>query len=129
MKLSAVTDGLLCTDPPSLLAGRCSACGALRFPVRSTCASCQHDQLEPVPLSRTGVVYTFTIVRASPPGYAGTVPYALGVVELPEGIRVTSTLTCRDLDRIDIGSRCAFELLELPGPEGERLLSYAYRVS
>ncbi len=124
-----VADGLFAVDPPALLAGRCVACGALRFPLRSACATCQRTELEPVALSRDGTVYTYTIMRASPPGYSGPVPYAVGVVELPEGLRVTSTLTCEDLMRIEIGRPCTFELLELPGADGEILLSYAFRVS
>lgn len=120
-----VHQGLFTVEPPALTGGRCERCGALMFPARMLCPECQGDAIAAVPLSTTGVVYTFTIVRMMPPGYLGEVPYAYGVVELPEGLRVTTTLTADSLEMIVIGAPCAFELIEL----GEaRRLSFAYRV-
>lgn len=108
----------------ALTGGRCASCGTLRFPIREVCPSCQHDVVEPAALSTTGTIYTFTVVRAAPPGYAGETPYAYGVVELPEGLRVTTTITTDDLDAIAIGDRVTFELIAV----GD-VTSYAYRVS
>ena len=123
-----VTDGLFSTDPPALTGGRCSSCGALTFPHRAWCPECQSTATEDIALSTTGAVYTFTIVHMTPPGYVGEAPYAYGVVELPEGLRVTTTLLADDLEAIAVGARCAFELLEL-GADEDRVLSFAYRVS
>ncbi len=78
-------------------------------------------------MSRTGIVYTFAIVRMAPPGYLGEAPYAYGIVELPEGLRVTTTLLADDLEEISIGDRCEFALMEL-GTGEDRVLSYAYRI-
>jgi uncharacterized OB-fold protein len=118
----AVREGLFTDD--ALTGGRCAACGTLRFPIREVCPSCQHDVVEPVALSTTGTIYTFTVVRAAPPGYQGETPYAYGVVELPEGLRVTTTITADDLDAIAIGDHVAFELIAV----GD-VTSYAYRLT
>ena len=118
-----VFEGLFTAE--ALRGSRCTTCGALRFPYRDLCAACQSEAVEAVALSTEGTVHTFTIVRAAPPGYLGEFPYAFGVVELPEGLRVTTTLTADDLDAIAIGDACSFETIELPGP----LLSFAYRVA
>jgi uncharacterized protein len=126
-ELRPVAVGLFSTSPPQLIGGRCRHCGALQFPRRELCPECQRDEVEPVALSQTGTVYTFTIVRMVPPGYLGEAPYAYGVVELPEGLRVTTTLLADDLEHIAIGDRCDFTLLEL-GPREDRVLSYAYRI-
>jgi uncharacterized OB-fold protein len=67
-------------------------------------------------------------VRAAPPDYLGEVPYALGVVDLPDGLRVTSTLVADDMDRIRIGDQVVLELIELGSGE-TRVLSYAFRAS
>ena len=124
-----VREGLFRIDPPALTGGRCTACGSLSFPQRAWCPDCQSTAIEDVALSTTGVVYTFTVVHMVPPGYLGEAPYAYGVVELPEGLRVTSTLLADDLER-DRRSEppCSFELLELGAGE-DRALSFAYRVS
>ena len=57
------------------------------------CPECGAEGIMPVPLSHSGSIYTFTIVRMPPPGYVGETPYAVGLVELPEGLRVASTIT------------------------------------
>lgn len=117
----AVREGLFTES--ALIGGRCASCGTLRFPIREVCPACQHDQVAPVALSTTGTIYTFTVVRAAPPGYQGETPYAYGVIELPEGLRITTTITSDDLDGIAIGDRVAFELIAV----GD-VTSYAYRV-
>ena len=122
-----VAEGLLSVSPPALIGGRCPHCDALIFPRRELCPECQRGDVAAVALSDTGTVYTFTIVRMSPPGYLGDSPYAYGVVELPEGLRVTSTLVADELEQIAIGDRCTFELLEL-GAGDERTVSFAYRI-
>jgi uncharacterized OB-fold protein len=127
--IAPVREGLFTVDPPALLAGRCGACGTLRFPAAEICPACQSVGSETVALSGTGTVFTFTVVHASPPGYLGEAPYAYGIVELPEGLRVTATLLAGDLGELAIGDQCTFELMTLTDEQSETaLLSYAYRV-
>src|SRR3954454_19292421 len=121
-----VRPGIVQLDPPALLAGRCAACGELRFPATTLCAACGGERIESVPLADDGSVYTFSIVRMSPPGYGGEVPYAVGVVELPDGIRVEATIVAEDLEALAVGDPVGFELLSVPGREGP-LVSFAYR--
>jgi uncharacterized OB-fold protein len=123
---TVIEPGLFRTDPPVLLAGRCAACAALRFPRQTICPSCQGDQVEEFELSKSGTIYTFTVVRAAPPGYIGETPYALAVVELPEGLRVESTITADDLDALAIGDAVDFELITL-GSADAPVISYAFR--
>ncbi len=121
--------GLVRRDPPALLGGECSTCGARMFPRRPWCPECQSPSVEEVALASRGTVYTFGTVRAAPPGYAGEVPYSVGIVELAEDrLRVTATLIPDEPDALRIGAPAQFELLELPGPEGP-ILSFAYRVT
>lgn len=125
---SPVRPGILRLDPPALLAGRCADCGDLRFPATTLCAACGGDRIESFALADEGTVYTFSIVRMPPPGYGGEVPYAVGVVELPDRIRVTATILAVDIEALAVGDRVTFEPLTVPGPKGA-LLSFAYRRS
>jgi uncharacterized OB-fold protein len=75
---------------PSLAGSRCPGCGAHFFPARHVCSGCLTEDLDLVPLSRTGTIYTFTVVRQSTPDF--TAPYLLGYVDLPEGVRVLGLL-------------------------------------
>lgn len=110
----------------SLLGGRCRDCGALRFPHRGFCGACQGTGIDRAPLSRQGRIYTFTIVRHPPPGYRGQAPYAIGYVELAEGLRVMTTITAEDLESLQIGDLVAFDWLVLGEGEQARL-SWCYR--
>ena len=83
-----VRPDLVQTDPPALLGGSCAACSQLSFPVAPYCPHCGAAGTTPVPLATEGTIYSFTVARFAPPGYSGAVPYAVGVVELPDGIRV-----------------------------------------
>lgn len=119
-------EGAFREAPATLLGSRCANCGAFRFPANEVCAICQHAEGEVIELSRAGVVYTYTVVHAAPPGYQGEVPYALGVVELPEGLRVGATLLADDLETIAIGAPAELELFEIAGDPP--ILNFGFRV-
>ncbi|CAM5612007.1 hypothetical protein ATER59S_05706 [Aquamicrobium terrae] len=70
----------------SLEGGRCRACSALSFPRAQVCTECLSTEIEGVTLSSEGRLYSFSVVHQAPKGWK--VPYALGYVDLPEGIRV-----------------------------------------
>ncbi|MFO7552481.1 MAG: OB-fold domain-containing protein [Haliea sp.] len=64
--------------------------------------------LEDTLLEGWGILYSYTIQRYRPPPLFRMddwEPYALGLVELPEGIRVMGMLSGFDLDNIRIGER------------------------
>ena len=115
-------------DGVHLCAGECTRCGVLTFPVQAVCPNCQHTEPRTRELSRTGTVFSFTVVRSRPPNYHGPVPYGLGLVELPEGLLVTSMLLADDYDgpdRLDIGDRVVTSTVGV-GAENDPLVSYAF---
>jgi len=114
-------------DPPSLLGSRCALCGAYHFPRHDTCTYCAAEETRPAALSRTGRLWAWTAVTAAPPGYAGETPYGVGVVELPEGIRVITRLTESDPATLSLG--CPMELRIMPlhrDAEGIHVRTYAF---
>lgn len=70
----------------NLLGSRCPECGAHFFPIRAACSGCLNDDMETVRFSTIGTLYTYSIVHQSTPAFE--VPYLLGYVDLPEGVRV-----------------------------------------
>jgi uncharacterized OB-fold protein len=78
-------------DGPSLVGSRCPACKKCAFPRREFCDGCGNEVgMETVALSRTGVLYSYTIVRVAPQGF--TVPYTLGFIDLPEDVRILAQI-------------------------------------
>jgi uncharacterized OB-fold protein len=72
---------------------KCSDCGAWVFYPRSRCSGCLSDSLEWREVSGNGTLYTYTIARQpTSPHFADEVPQLLAVVELEEGVRLTTTL-------------------------------------
>ena len=78
-------------DAPSLVAQRCSNCGALYFGRRNACASCfstgPFDRHE---LARTGSVRAFTIIQRAAPGVKA--PYVSAIVDLDGGGHVKANV-------------------------------------
>ena len=96
-----VREGLLAGDLEQLdrvrLSGtKCQGCGEVSLGKNATCPNCGGDAVAEVALSDHGVLWSYTVVRNRPPGdYKGKdpfVPFGLGLVELPDGIRVLSPL-------------------------------------
>jgi uncharacterized protein len=70
---------------PQLHGSRCTRCGALGYPARAACHRCAGTQLAPAALSPAGRLYSWSTVHVSA---SRPVPYTLGYVDLPEGVRV-----------------------------------------
>jgi uncharacterized protein len=125
----AVADDLFRSEPPALLAGRCERCGWTHFPRQAVCPNCRSSAVAEIGLAGDGVVYSYTVIHAAPPNFPGPVPYALGVVELPEDeIRVEAILLADDLDAgIAIGDPVEFRVVTW-GEGDEARQTYAYEV-
>jgi uncharacterized OB-fold protein len=69
---------------------KCYACGAIQWPPRVLCSRCRADEFHATVLPDHGVVHTFTVCyRAFDPWFAARTPYAIAVVEITDGIRLT----------------------------------------
>ncbi|MGH7851278.1 MAG: Zn-ribbon domain-containing OB-fold protein [Thermodesulfobacteriota bacterium] len=61
------------------------------------------DEVEERLLSPTGELHSFTVVRRSMPEFP--VPYALALVDFPEGVRVMAQVETNDPEGLKIGQR------------------------
>jgi uncharacterized protein len=95
-------DGLFTwpADKPQLLASKCKKCGAYFFPTIPFCGNpdCEKDKanMEVVPLSNSGVLYSYTIHTAQPAApfkMDPFKPYGVVMVDVPEGMRVLGMTT------------------------------------
>lgn len=85
-------------DDLRLTGSRCAECATVAFPESTTCRRCAGQSLEPVDLSVEGTVWAHTVQRFRPksPPYVepeeGFSPFAVGYVELAEGIKVEAII-------------------------------------
>jgi uncharacterized protein len=95
------------TTTPALEGSRCDDCGTVSFPASGSCSRCGLGGTSTVRLSTEGTVWAYTVQRFPPksPPYVlpadGFCPFAVGYVELPEGIKVEAVLDCRDFSELD----------------------------
>ncbi len=99
-------------DSVRLAGSKCTSCGETSLGKKTICSNCGRDTVREVSLGDHGVLWSFTVVRHRPPGnYKGPepfVPFGLGLVELPEGLRVLSPIQC-DIDKLTIGLELRFK--------------------
>jgi uncharacterized OB-fold protein len=95
-----------------LVVQRCLDCGVHRFPAREICSACLSSRREWVPVSGRGEVFSFNVMhQVYHPGFAAEVPYAVVLVKLEEGPKMTSNLlgvAPRDI-RVGMPVRVVFE--------------------
>jgi uncharacterized OB-fold protein len=109
-------------------AGRCRSCHAIAFPRRLLCPNCGGRDAETMSLSGKGKLLTHTVIRVAPEGFEDQVPYAVGIVELDEGIRVMGQITDCDPETLAIGDRMTsqFRRMREEGPTGIIMYSYKF---
>ncbi len=105
-----------------LEAGRCAACGKVAFPARRICPECRGTEMEPMSLSRRGKVVTSTVIRVPPDDFMMEAPYAVAVVETPEGARLMTQVVDCDPETVLPGMELAleFRLIRREGHGGIR---------
>ncbi len=111
-----------------LEAGRCKGCGKLVFPARHVCPSCRGAMWEKVVLSREGKVVTSTVVHVPPADFLMEAPYAMAVIETPEGARLMAQVVDCDPSEVKPGMQVSleFRLVRKEG-HGEGILCYGHK--
>jgi hypothetical protein len=86
----------------------CNACGAWVHYPRARCSTCLSADLAWEEVSGQGTVFTFTVTRqATAPAFADEVPQLIAIVELAEGVHVTTTIVDAAPDAVRIGAPVA----------------------
>jgi len=94
--------------PAGLPGSRCADCAVTVYPAEVACPRCGRAT-SPVALSSAGELWTWTVQRfppKSPPFVQppdGFRPFALGYVELADGVRIAAVLDIDDFAVIRIG--------------------------
>lgn len=115
----------------SLAGSKCLNCGEVFLGKRNFCENCSSQTIGSIPFSQEGVLWGYTIIRHEPPpGYkvpGPFKPYGVGLVELPEGIRVMSPIDC-DIDRLKIGMKLESVVYSLYENEaGEEVMAFKFK--
>ena len=97
-----------------LLLGTCADCHKLSHPPQSVCPFCWSSNVGTRAARGTATLNAFTLVyQSAVPAFRERLPYAIGYVELDEGVFVFSNIVNCDPDKIAIGMplKAVFEKL------------------
>ncbi len=131
-----VKEGLLTSllsplERVSLVGSKCRNCGEVSLGRQVNCLNCSNEDMEEIALSNRGTLWTYSIIRYRPPGdYKGPdpfVPFGLGLVELPDGIRVLSPIEC-DIEKIKVGMDLVLKVYELyQDKDGNSVVAFKFK--
>ncbi len=88
-----------------LLLQRCAGCGKHRFPPGPVCTDCGGAEVDWVPVSGRGTVYSWIVVHHPVPreSFEGEVPYVVALIALAEGVRMASNVVGCPPDAVRAG--------------------------
>ena len=108
-----------------LLGNKCKSCGQLFFPKAKFCLTCFNKDMEEVVLSRRGKLYSYTI------GYMPSThfqpPYAIGFVDMPEGIRIFAPLKMVEDRPFKVGMDMEVVIEELWQENDKQVIGYKFK--
>ncbi|WP_405628711.1 OB-fold domain-containing protein [Streptomyces sp. NBC_00016] len=104
-----------------LLVQRCTACDTLRFPWLPGCNACGSPEWDTVEAGGEGTVFSYVVMH-HPPFPAFSPPYAIGLIELAEGVRIISNVVDVPYDKVRIGMPVKLEFRSYDDEDGELVL-------
>jgi len=109
-----------------LEAVRCKKCGKVFFPGRLVCDKCGAREFDTFRLKDEGTVHSFTVIRVAPPAHKYEVPYAVAIVDLEHGARITAQMADCDPTKVEIGQkvRVVFRKIKQDGEKGIKHYGY-----
>lgn len=119
-------------DGARLVGSRCTGCGTAYFPQAPGCRNpeCPAPALEPTLLPGRGTLISYTIQRYRPPPLFRIddwAPYAIGLVDLGDGVEVMGMLDGVDLEAIAIDTPVRVVVRPLYADDaGEPVATYAF---
>jgi len=114
----------------NLIGTKCGNCGKVDFPPRAVCPDCGRKsvgKMQRLKLAGKGTVVTYTVIHDAPAQFEMQKPYVMAIIEMDEGVRLTSQLINVKADDVKIGMKvqAAFRKLGQDGEAG--VIHYGYK--
>jgi uncharacterized OB-fold protein len=86
-----------------LMAGKCERCGKTHLPPRPLCDNCFSQEFEWVEISGKGKLLTYTIIHIAPPQFQTMAPYAVGIIQLENDLKIPGMISGAAPEQLKIG--------------------------
>ena len=87
-----------------LMAIECKKCGSVFIPPRPMCTNCFSKELAWTQPDTKGRLITYTVIYIAPEQFQPIAPYAYGIVELGNGLRLPGMIQGLDHEKIEVGT-------------------------
>jgi hypothetical protein len=91
-----------------LMGAKCKKCGKVYLPPRPLCGSCFSKEFEWIELSPKGKLLTYTVIHVAPSQFQGMAPYAVGIVQLENGVKIPGMIRASP-ENIKIGMQLTMD--------------------
>lgn len=123
-------------DGARILGSRCATCATPYFPRSALCRhpDCTESKTQDAEFGPHGRLWSYSVQNYPSPPPAKYdepyVPYALGVVDLDDGLRVVGRMDVEDVTSLEVGQRVDLVVAALCHEEdGSELVSWMFRPS
>jgi uncharacterized protein len=105
----------------------CKKCGRWHFPARLVCEQCGAREFETRAMKRTGKILTHTVIRVPPKPFADQAPFAVAIVEMDDGPRITTQVVDLKEGQLQIGLRVKLEFRKITDEGKAGVINYGYK--
>jgi len=136
MTAAPVAEGLFAetAEGPRLLGSTCATCGTPYFPKSPVCRNpaCANSRMEDAGFGPKGTLWSYTVQYYPPPPPAKYdepyVPYALAIIDLPEGLRVLARISTGTPEDVVVGADVELVIEKLyTAADGSDVLTWKFR--
>jgi uncharacterized OB-fold protein len=100
-----------------LMAGKCLKCGKIHLPPRPLCDNCLSQDFVWVSISGKGNLLTYTVIHIAPEQFQTLVPYAVGIVELDNGLKIPGMIQKINQEQLKIGMALTLDFGTCSSPQ------------
>jgi len=112
----------------NLLGSKCLNCGSVFFPKRIVCPRCRRKgKLEDIKFKGKGKIHSYSVIHAPSNEFKNIAPYVVAIVELEEGVKITTQIVDCDPNNIKIGDKVemVFRKIREEGKDG--VITYGFK--
>lgn len=115
------------TDGTFLIGKKCKSCGKIQFPNAGLCTDCLCEEHDEVLIGSEGTLFSYTVTNGKVAKL--TPPFAVGYIEILEGLRIFAPLKLEKDKDFEIGMKMALEIGDLWEEDGVIKTGYVYRIA
>lgn len=86
-----------------LMVAKCTQCGNVLLPPKPMCTKCFSTNLKWIELEGAAKLVSYTVIQVAPEQFQDLTPYAVGIVEFENGLRIPGMIRDINPEYIKIG--------------------------